>query len=284
MGKNEPGRTAIFGMSLILVAILAVGAAAASDQTGQGETLFHQKCAGCHGLGTGDRPTGPDLFGVVERRDRPWLISFIQDPAKIIASGDKTAVALLARFNGLAMPNLQLDAGQIEALLAYLANPEGGATAAPEPKPSKTVGNAVRGEKLFTGEIPLANGGAPCLGCHGIAGVGLAGGANFGPDLTGIYGNYGEEGVSGILESLPFPSMEPIYATRPLSTTEQQDLGAYFAHVSGTPVVSDGQLLVEVAGGVLVLFGLMLLFGLGRLPSVRRSLVGQVSNQKGGMR
>lgn len=284
MGKNEPGRTAIFAIGLLLAALLAVGQAAGLDQAGQGETLFRQKCAGCHGLGTGDRPTGPDLAGVVERRDRAWLTSFIQDPARMIASGDNTTLALLARFNGLAMPNLQLDAGQIEALLAYLANPEGGAAVVPEPKPSQAVGYAVRGERLFTGEIPLANGGAPCLGCHGIAGVGLAGGANFGPDLTGIYENYGEEGVSGILESLPFPSMEPIYATRPLTATEQQDLGAYFAHVNGTSVVSDGLLLVEVAGGVLVLLGVVLLFGRGRLLSVRRSLVGQVSNQKGGMR
>jgi len=284
MRENEPGRTAIVGTVLLLLAVLAAGQASGSDQAGQGETLFHQKCAGCHGLGTGDRPTGPDLSGVVERRDRSWLTSFIQDPAKMIAAGDKTAVALLARFNGLAMPNLQLDAGQIEALLAYLANPEGGSAAVPGPKPSQAVGNAVRGEKLFTGEIPLANGGAPCLGCHGIAGVGLAGGANYGPDLTGIYENYGEEGVSGILESLPFPSMEPIYATRPLTATEQQDLGAYFARVNGTPVVSDGLLLVEVAGGVLVLLGVVLLFGRGRLPSVRRELVEQASNQKGGMR
>jgi mono/diheme cytochrome c family protein len=145
-------------------------------------------------------------------------------------------------------------------------------------------GNADRGAGLFTGEAPLAKGGAPCLACHGIAGVGLAGGANFGPDLTNLYENFGEDGVAEVLASLPFPSMEPIYANRPLTADEQLDLGAYFAGVSGVPVINDHLLLTEVASGVLVLLGVILLFGWGRLQGVRRSLVERASNQKGGKR
>jgi mono/diheme cytochrome c family protein len=145
-------------------------------------------------------------------------------------------------------------------------------------------GNADRGAGLFTGETPLTNGGAPCLACHGIAGVGLAGGANFGPDLTALYENYGEDGIAEVLAGLPFPSMEPIYATRPLTADEQLDLGAYFAVVNGAPVINDRLLLTEVASGVLILLGVVLLFGWGRLQDVRRSLLERASNQKGGKR
>jgi mono/diheme cytochrome c family protein len=146
------------------------------------------------------------------------------------------------------------------------------------------TGNVDRGARLFTGEAPLTNGGAPCLACHGIAGVGLAGGANFGPDLTNLYDNFGEDGIAEVLASLSFPSMEPIYANRPLTAEEQQDLGAYFAGISGESVINDRLLLTEVASGVLVLLGIVLLFGWGCLKSVRRSLVERASNQKGGKR
>jgi len=145
-------------------------------------------------------------------------------------------------------------------------------------------GDALRGEQLFVGTISFSAGGAPCLGCHGIAGVGLAGGANYGPDLTNLHENYGADGIAGVLESLPFPSMEPIYATRQLTADEQLDLGAYFAAVSGSPVANDRLLLAEVATGILLLLAVILLFGRGRLHSVRRGLVARASNQKGGMR
>jgi mono/diheme cytochrome c family protein len=268
----------------MLLAVPVVGQASAAQQAEPGASLFAQKCAGCHGLGTGNRPTGPDLAGVTERRDRQWLANFIADPGKVIAAGDPVAVALLKQFNGLAMPNLGLAPDRVEALLVFLGQPaEAAHPAMPEPTPLVS-GDAARGSQLFTGEAALSNGGAPCLGCHGIAGVGLAGGANYGPDLTNIYENYGEDGVAGILESLPFPSMEPIYATRPLTTDEQRDLGAYFAQLSGAPVVNDRLLLEEVATGVLILLGVVLIFGWGRLQGVRRSLVARASNQKGGIR
>jgi len=283
------------GLSKVITALaglLLLAAPAMAQPTGaelarlaeQGENLFRQKCAACHSLGAGDRTTGPDLAGVTERRDRQWLADFIADPGKVIVAGDPVAVALLKQFNNLTMPALRLETDQIEALLVYLAHPaEAVHHAKPQPAPEAT-GQAERGAKLFNGEIALANGGAPCLACHGIAGVGLAGGANFGPDLTSLYEDYAAEGVAGILESLPFPSMEPIYASRPLTEQEQLDLGAYFAGVGGVTVVNGRLLLWEVASGVLVLLGVTLLFGWGRLQGVRRSLVERASNQKGGKR
>jgi len=276
---------------LLLCAAPVVGQSSGANPTPlaeQGGILFRQKCAGCHGIGEGVRPTGPDLAGVTERRDRQWLTGFISDPGAMIAAGDPLALELLAEFHNLPMPSLGLQSDQVEALLTYLAHPAEAAPLETAAAASSTTpvatGDAARGERLFTGASALDNGGAPCLGCHGIAGVGLAGGANYGPDLTSLYENFGAEGVAGVLESLPFPSMEPIYASRPLTAQEQLDLGAYFAGISGAPVVNERLLVQEVATGVLVLLGVLLLFGWGRLKGVRRSLVQRSFNQKGGKR
>jgi cytochrome c553 len=143
------------------------------------------------------------------------------------------------------------------------------------------VGDAARGARLYTGEAAFANGGAPCLGCHGIAGFGLAGGANYGPDLTGMFENFGDEGIADILQSLPFPSMEPIYATRPLTAEEQADLRAFFAKVTGAPVANNGLLFGEALSGVALFLGAVLLFGRERLRGVRRSLSTRVHSQGG---
>ncbi|MCM2264765.1 MAG: c-type cytochrome, partial [Desulfuromonadales bacterium] len=221
----------------LLGALLLVTSAAVAQPTGEqltrlaeeGESLFRQKCLACHTIGEGDKPTGPDLAGVAERRDRQWLSAFIQDPGKLLKAGDVVATQLLQKFNNLEMPAQQLEPAQLEAVLTYLAHPE---EAAHHPPPAETpavTGDPARGARLYTGEAAFAKGGAPCLGCHGITGFGLAGGANYGPDLTTMFENFGDEGIADILETLPFPSMEPIYATRPLTDEEQADLRAFFA-------------------------------------------------------
>jgi mono/diheme cytochrome c family protein len=250
----------------------------------EGEGLFRQKCVACHSIGEGDRPTGPDLAGVTERRDQQWLRAFIQDPGKLIKTGDPLATQLLKQYNNLQMPALPLDPTQMEALLTYLAHPEEvmhhpAAVATPA-----VAGDPARGARLYSGEQAFAKGGAPCLGCHGMAGFGLAGGANYGPDLSGMFENFGDEGIVDILKTLPFPSMEPIYATRPLTDEEQADLRAFFAQVQGAHVANDGLLFGEALSGVALLLGVVLLFGRERLRGVRRSLVNRVQSQGGELR
>lgn len=79
-------------------------------------------------------------------------------------------------------------------------------------------------------------------------------------------------------------SMEPIYATRPLTEVEQADLGAFFAGATGAPVANDGLLFAEALSGVALLLGAVLLFGRERLRGVRRSLVNRVHSQGGDLR
>lgn len=172
--------------------------------------------------------------------------------------------------------------GRVPAVLAALmiaGLAAGGPTAAAEP-----VGDPEKGRALYAGAAPFAKGGAPCLGCHGIAGAGLgmAAGASFAPDLTSMYEDYGAEGVAAILESLPFPSMEPIYASRPLSATEQADVTAFLAEVAGQPPLqAGGQVAGHVAVGVAIVLGLLVLFGWGRLKGVRQPLVERMRKGKG---
>jgi mono/diheme cytochrome c family protein len=280
------------GSAGILTLLLLAAVTAMAQPTGEeltrlaeaGESLFRQKCIACHTIGEGDKPTGPDLAGVTARRDREWLAAFILDPGKLVKAKDPVATELLQKFNNLQMPTLPLTPQELEGLLTYLAHPEEVAHHPPVEAAPLPTGDPARGARLYTGEQVFAKGGAPCLACHGITGFGLAGGANYGPDLTGLFESFGDEGLVDMLKTLPFPSMEPIYATRPLTEAEQADLRAFFAQATGAPVARGGLLFAEALSGVVLILGVVLLFGRERLRGVRRSLVNRVHSQGGELR
>lgn len=95
-------------------------------QISKGESLFRTRCASCHTIGKGDiarqetQLLGPDLLGVTRKRDRAWLVRWLAEPDKMLAEKDPTAMALLAEYNNVPMPNLRLNATEIEALLTYI--------------------------------------------------------------------------------------------------------------------------------------------------------------------
>ena len=146
------------------------------------------------------------------------------------------------------------------------------------------AGDPLLGEALFAGTTSFTQGGAPCLACHGIAGrgLGMAGGASFGPDLTTIFDDYGAEGIAATLDDLAFPSMEPIYGTRPLTAEEQADMGAYLGKTAEDAELPAGKRMAgHVAIGLAVITTLLVVFGQGRLHGVRRPLVLGVRTGKG---
>jgi mono/diheme cytochrome c family protein len=96
-----------------------------------------------------------------------------------------------------------------------------------------SAGDARRGEALYVGSARFANGGAPCLACHGIAGHGLAQAASFGPDLTGVHASFGAETLDAALADVPFPSMQPVYNGHALTEGERADLVAFLAGADG---------------------------------------------------
>ena len=273
-----------------------------------GKELFQAKCSPCHTIG-GGRSVGPDLKGVTAIRDHAWLARFIPAPDHVLASGDQVANELLKEFGGLVMPDLGLTQTQVDELIAYLAEsapqasapqasapqasaPQASApqtsapqtsapqTSAPQtstPRVAATIaatGDPQRGTALFTGIIPFLHGGAPCLDCHTVSGVAPLGGGTLGPDLTGIHTLLGEDELASVLATLPFPTMRPIYQTRPLTQTEQGDLAALFRITAERPPVNASLLITVLAITGCVL--LLLLAGVvwrKRLRSVRRTFV-----------
>lgn len=263
---------------LLLACIVALGmvslvrATPLIQSVSDGQAIFEQKCVGCHTIG-GGRQVGPDLKDVTQIRDMTWLRNFISEPDEMIASGDPIATQLLEEYNNIVMPNLGLSATEVEALLAYLENPS---EVSSQPTISGTPGNVVKGQNLFTGAQPLANGGTTCIACHSVAGITALGGGSLGPDLTHIYTTYGADGLQSALITLPFPTMQGIFADKPLTESEQADLFAFFesadqqSAATSTPTV---QWFLIIGGlGALALFGVMFAFWPRQRQSLAESL------------
>ncbi|MBC8335672.1 MAG: cytochrome c [Anaerolineales bacterium] len=227
----------------------------------EGQGIFEQKCISCHSIG-GGIVVGPDLEGVLDRRDRDWVASFISAPDQILADGDPIATGLLAEFNGIPMPNLGLPDAEVESLLTFF---EGGESVAPVTSDPLPSGKISRGEGLFTGGEAFDNGGTPCIACHTVGGVGLFGGGSLGPDLTHVFQRYGEVGLASSIQNIAFPTMQGVYAEKALSNQEIADLLAFFAAADseGKEGVATGATSLFWGAGLLgagVLFGVMAFF------------------------
>jgi len=224
-------------LALLLAATFSLAQAAPRLQdAANGEAIFKAKCASCHTIG-GGKLVGPDLKGVTTRRDLAWLTRWLKEPDKVLAEGDPIAAQLLTESNNVPMPNMGLSDADVADLIAYFQSiddtaPAPAATesapAAPAPASAEPLGGTDLvvalngdpdyGQKLFTGEVPLQNGGTPCIACHSVEGVGIIGGGAFGPDQTHVYTRYGgAAGLAAVLGTLPFPTMQGIFADKPIS-------------------------------------------------------------------
>lgn len=85
----------------------------------RGNDLFRSRCTACHTIGGGDS-LGPDLLGVVERRDHDWLTRWLRFPDRMLQENDPLAIELYQKFKGLPMPNLKLDDVDVKALMEFL--------------------------------------------------------------------------------------------------------------------------------------------------------------------
>lgn len=123
-------------ISMAAVAILALLRAlpavaqeqAATPSFQEQAALFAAECGKCHTIGKGDR-VGPDLKNVTSRREREWLVGFIQNPDEYLDS-DPVAQGLLEDYQGVRMEDRGLGPEQVEGLLAYIETVSG--SAAPE--------------------------------------------------------------------------------------------------------------------------------------------------------
>ena len=260
---------------LCLLAPLAAAQQPAAD-------YFRQNCMSCHTIG-GGRLTGPDLKNVAQRKDRAWLVQYMQNPKATIDSGDAYALQLQQEARGVVMPTVAgMSPAQAELLLDMIEAESklersqfAGAQLSTRPFTPQDV---VQGKSLFLGNAPLANGGPPCLSCHTISGVGGLGGGRLGPDLTLVYERLqGRKGTGAWLLAPASPTMQPVFRTHPLKPEEVLALTALFEDSArrGTQPDSASLLnffLIGLGGMVLGLISLDAMWK-RRFRAVRRPLV-----------
>jgi predicted CXXCH cytochrome family protein len=100
----------------VLFSLFSFHSASAQD----GKALFQANCASCHS--PLKESTGPALQGADKRvPSKEWLYNWVHNSSAVIASGDKYANDLYARYNKTAMtafPNLTTQ--EIDAIITYV--------------------------------------------------------------------------------------------------------------------------------------------------------------------
>src|SRR6266545_5024274 len=225
-------RTAIvMGVAALALSIgMDAAKAAGADEA---KKIFNQRCTACHTFGRGVK-VGPDLKGVTERRQRPWLLQFIRSSQKVIGSGDAVAAALFQQFKQQRMPDwTDLSEDQIGAILDWLA------ANGPEQRPIDeriaelaSFTEVELGRDLFHGRTRLTGGGMACAGCHAVREDGEAVGGSFGPDLTGAYADYRDRALTLFLRRPCFRRMPESSMAGFLMPHESFALKAYLRKVA----------------------------------------------------
>jgi len=270
------------GVATLVAALLTASPARAQDAA----TYFQQNCAACHTIG-GGRLTGPDLKDVSSRKDRAWLIRFVQNPKALIDAGDPYAAQIVEESFGVIMPNLP---GMTTALAESLLNLIDVESQLPQSRFAGlqlsdlpfTPADVDRGLQLFSGTARTASGGPACLSCHSVGGVGAMGGGKLGPDLTLVYERLGgRRGLGAWLSAPATPTMQTLFRNAGLAAEEIEPLLAFFEHAAqqraeADPVAPLTFFLIGLGGAV---FG-MVVFDFAwqrRFQSVRRRLVDAVT-------
>ena len=108
-----------------------------------GENIFRTRCTSCHTIGirnfksTGARRMGPDLGGVVAKRDRAWLARWIAEPDKMIVEKEPLALQIMAEYNNMPMPNLRLSKIEVDALIKFVQQEDDLAAAEQKVRPQQ---------------------------------------------------------------------------------------------------------------------------------------------------
>jgi mono/diheme cytochrome c family protein len=240
--------------------IAALPATAQSED--EGASLYGENCQSCH------QPGGIGLEGAFPPLAGNPNVDDAAHVADVLRNGLTGPIEVGGvTYDGVMPAFPQLSDTQIESLVIYLQGlgepPADGSTTTTVPA-GPVAGDPDNGELLFTGSVQLAGGGPACHGCH-VAGP-VTGGGTLGPDLTDVLSRLGgAAGVSGWLANPASPTMQPIYATAPLTEAEITDLTAFLAETQGTtPPSGPDSFLVGGVAGLAVLVGAVALVSRGR--------------------
>ena len=213
--------------------ILCVATAAVSCSAQEAADFFRQNCISCHTVG-GGRLTGPDLKNVTERKEREWLIEFLQSPQAMLDKGDPYALKLQQEARGVVMPNINgMSKDRARALLGMLdaesklpKSQFAGLQISDRPF---TPYDISQGRAIFLGKHGLVNGGPACISCHTVKGNGALGGGRLGPDLTRAYERLqGRKNMAAWLFAPATPTMSTVFKQHGLKPEEILPLVAFF--------------------------------------------------------
>lgn len=150
--------------------------ATAQAPASPGQAIFQRTCFACHSIGEGPR-VGPDLKDVHQRRERDWLVRWIDDPLGM-AQNDPIGQQLFAEWNNVPMAPSNLSEEEINQVLDYIISvSEGNVVMA--------AGGVGVPDTLTDAEFEMAQGifFNRCAGCHGALRVGATG-PNIEPERT----------------------------------------------------------------------------------------------------
>ncbi len=277
-----------FTRALALVPCLALAPYAARAQ--EAPDFFRQNCVSCHTIG-GGRLTGPDLKNVTQRKDRQWLIEFLQGPQAMMDKGDPYALKLQQEARGVVMPTISgMSPARAQALLAMidaeskLAKSQfAGFQISDRPF---TAYDVAQGRAIFEGARRLANGGPACISCHTVRGVGALGGGRLAPDLTRVFERLqGRKNMSVWLFAPATPTMGTVFKLQALKPEEILPLVAFFEDAARRGGQDDSAarlnfFLLGLGGAAMALVAMDAAWK-RRFRSVRRQLV---ENAKRGVR
>ena len=145
-------RFAVFAFCVLHFALPAQAQHETASDIQDGERVFRQSCANCHG------PDGNEISGIDLGRGIFKTAKTDEDLVRVIQKG----------VPGTPMPATNMSDEQAKRVVAYLRSTAATKTSA------TAVGDAVRGKALFEGK--------GCLNCHRVSGIG----SRVGPDLTNV--------------------------------------------------------------------------------------------------
>jgi mono/diheme cytochrome c family protein len=266
-------------VALAAAALCALHGVALAQEVPQ---YFRQNCSSCHTIG-GGRLTGPDLKGVLERKDRPWLSRFIQNPKALIDSGDPYAVQLQQEARGVVMPTVSgMSPERAEALLDLIEAEskleKSQFMGLQIPDTPFSAADIAKGENLFLGHVAFKNAGPACVSCHTTIGLpGLSGG-RLAPDLSKVFERLeGRKGLASWLVAPPTTTMQPVFKDHPMEPDEVLALVAFLENTArqGGEDVSPARMnffLLGLGGTAVALVGFDLAWK-RRFRGVRREMI-----------
>ena len=172
--------------------------------------MFFYRCAGCHTIGGGNL-TGPDLINAAKWTEVD-LHGAIKRMEKNTGALTDDEIAQMIEF----LKDLSVS----ERISKQKQKIESSSrTNLPAP-------SFEEGQRLFTGEKFLVNGGVSCINCHQFAGRG----GSLGPDLTGINNKFSGVVLQSGIENAGYKIMRPIYEKHKISKEESLHLAEYLSH------------------------------------------------------